>query len=296
MKKIKTIFTAILLASMVFSCESDGGTSVIKLTEGATPNIKKISTTDQGLNVVALRNGQNINLGLTVSVGSGDVVSMDIVGIYTKGTVVEKAVLKANVSGFPATVNITQTDLYSAFALLNSANDVALSDKLTITADLKLKDGRVIKMIDEKGVAKYGADVSNSLEFSVLQNYIVSCPLTDASLFNGSYKVTADQWDDYGVGPIIPVVYNAANGTKEFRIPNTTRPYIVNGSTSYLICTINTANNTVAVTSNEVWNYGGGFLTTVTGTGTVSSCTGDINLKLNFSGSSQNQSFNLVKQ
>lgn len=294
MKKISLLFIAV---GMIFtSCTEDGGTSKEDLNEAAIPNISKISTTDQGLNVVALNAGQTINLGLNVDVAFGDVASMDLVGIYTKGTVVEKAVLKTNLTTFPSVVNITQTDLYNAFKILNSASDVGLKDNLIISADLTLKNGTVIKMYNTDGTVNYGSGIANFSGIKVLQTYIVSCPLTDASLFNGNYKVTADQWDDYGVGPIIPVVYNAANGTKVFRIPNTTRPYIVNGSTSYIIGTINTTTNTVTVTSNEPWNYGPGQLYTVTGTGTVGSCTGDINLKLNFSGSSQNQTFNLVKQ
>lgn len=55
MKKLKIIFTGLLLAFIAFSCENDGGTSVISLTEGAVPNIKKIATTDQGINIVALK-------------------------------------------------------------------------------------------------------------------------------------------------------------------------------------------------------------------------------------------------
>lgn len=294
MKKISLLLIVFVLTFT--SCTNDGGSSKEDLNEAAIPNITKIATTDQGLNVAALRAGQPINIGLNVDVAFGDVASMDVVGIYTKGTVKEKATLKTNLTTFPSIVNITQTDLYSAFNILNSASDVALTDNLVISADLTLKNGTVIKMYNSNGSTNFGSGVANFAGIKVLQTYIVSCPLVDASLFNGNYKVTADQWDDYGVGPIIPVVYNAANGTKVFRIPNTTRPYIVNGSTSYLICTVNTTTNTVEVTSNVPWDYGGGFITTVTGTGTVGSCTGDINLRLNFSGSSQNQAFNLVKQ
>lgn len=294
MKNINLLLIAVGL--MFASCTNDGGSSKEDLNEAAIPNITKIATTDQGLNVVALKAGLPINLGLNVDVAFGDVTSMDIVGVYTKGTVIEKAVLKANVTTFPTTVNISQTDLYQAFNILNTASDVGLKDNLIISADLTLKNGTVVKMYNNNGSVNYGSGIANFSGIKVLQTYIVSCPLTDASLFNGDYKVTADQWEDYGVGPIIPVVYNATNGTKEFRIPNTTRPYILNGSTSYLICMVNTTTNAVTVTSNEPWDYGGGFITTVTGTGTVGSCTGDINLKLNFSGSQQNQTFNLVKQ
>lgn len=65
MKKIKLIFTLMLLVFVAISCENDGGTSVIEITEGAVPNIRKIVGTDQGINLIALKNGQNIDLGLT---------------------------------------------------------------------------------------------------------------------------------------------------------------------------------------------------------------------------------------
>lgn len=293
MKKISLLL--ITFGMLFTSCSNDGGTSKEELTEAAIPNLSKIATTDQGLNISALNSGKDLNLGLNVAVGFGDIESMDIVGIYTKGTTIEKAILKANVTNFPTTVNITQKDLFSSFNVLNTASDIGLKDNLVISADVKLKNGTIIKLYNADGTVNYGSGVANLTGIKIFQTYIVSCPLADASLFNGNYKVTADQWDDYGVGPVIPVVYNAANGTKVFRIPNTTRPFIVNGATSYLICTLNTATNAVTITSNENWDYGGGFITTVTGTGTVGSCTGDINLRLNFSGSSQNQAFNLIK-
>lgn len=294
MKKISLLLIA-TFGIFISSCTKDGGESKVDLNEGAIPNITKISTTDQGLNVVALNSGLGINLGLNVGVGFGNVASMDIIGIYTKGAVVEKAILKTNLTTFPATVNITQTDLYNAFNILNSASDVGLTDNLVVSADLKLKDGRSVKMYNSNGTVNYGSGIANLTGIKVFQTYIVSCPLSDASLFNGNYKVTADQWDDYGVGPIIPVVYNTINGTKVFRIPNTTRPFIINKSTSYIIGTINTTTNTVIVTSNERWNYGGTDVYTVTGTGTVGSCTGDINLKLYFDTLGP-YNFNLVKQ
>jgi hypothetical protein len=293
MKKLKLIFTSILLVFIAVSCEDDGGTSKIDLVEGAVPNIKKIATTDQGINLIALQNGGNINLGLTLGVGRGDVASMDVIGFYTKNGVKERGVLKTNVTGFPATVNITQTDLYAAFTSLNSVSDIGVTDQLLITADLKLNNGTVIKLFTDAGVPRYGADISNAPFLSLSQTYAVACPLNDASLFNGNYRVTADQWEDYAVGAIVPVVYNAANGLLKFRILNTNNPAVTNKS-SYYEVTINPANSTVSVVSNVPFNYGG-TLISATGTGTIGSCTGDINLKLNFPGYASNQNFTLVK-
>ncbi|MFW0737363.1 hypothetical protein [Flavobacterium sp. T12S277] len=291
MKNIKLIFTSMLFLLIAFSCDDDGGTSKIGAVEGATPNINKIATADQGINILALQGAGDLNLGLTLGVSTGEVSSMDVVGYFTKSGVVSKATLQANVTTFPATLKYTKADLIKAFPTFAS---FGLLDKLVITADLKLKDGSVLKMFTDNGQPAYGADVANSTLWKVQQTYTALCPLNDASQFNGNYKVTADTWQDYGIGDIVPVVYNAANGKYVFRILNTANPYLINGSTSYIIGTINPATNAVTVTSNEQWNYGPGQVYTVTGTGNVSSCTGDINLKISFSGSSD-YTFNLVK-
>lgn len=295
MKKIKLIFTSVLLVFMAMSCENDGGTSVLTLTEGVVPNIKKIATTDQGLNLLALKNGQNIDLGLTFDdvKGFGEFTSLDVIGFYTKNGVTERAVLKANITAFPATVHLNQNDLYAAFTAINSANDVGLLDKLIITAEVKQKDGTVRKMFSDKGDRLFGADIDNSLLFSVYQTYAVSCPLDDASLFNGNYKVTMDTWQDYSIGDIVPVVYNSADGKFTFRILNKNNPFVANAATSYMICVIDPATAKVTVTANEVFDYGPGYGPT-TGTGTIGSCTGDINLTIAF-GPYGGYKFNLVK-
>lgn len=296
MKKIKFLTVTLILAiMMVTSCTDDGGTSKINFAEGAVPNVEKTAGTETSMNYAALKSGGSINIGVTVSVARGDVASMDIVGYYTKGTVVEKGVLTTGLTTFPASVTYTEVDLYKAFNILNTSADFAISDNLVISADITLKDGTVIKMFTDKGVKQFGADISNSLEFSASQRYIMACPLTDASTFNGNYKVKQDDWADYAVGEVVPVVYSAAYGTLKFKILNTNNPYVINKSTSYIIVTINPATAAVTVTSNEQWNYGGGFLTTVTGSGSVSACTGDINLKLLFSGGGGPYTFNLSK-
>lgn len=165
------------------------------------------------------------------------------------------------------------------------------SDKFAMRLALVLTDGRIFTNTNSSSTVVGGVYFSSGFLYSVQ----FFCPFANVSTFNGNYKVTADAWQDYSVGDIVPVQYVPADGLYKFRINNTNNPYLVNSSTSYIIVTVNPTNAAVTVTSNEVWNYGGGFLTTVTGSGTVGSCTGDINLKLNFSGSSQNQTFNLVK-
>lgn len=294
MKKIKIIFAIFALVLLLPSCSDDGGKSKVDLTIGAVPNILKATGTDTSINLLSIGKNEPVNLGVTVNTPQGDVASIDIVGFYKKTTTYEKAYLKKGVTTFPTTFKFSQTDLINAFATVNTSSDFLLSSSLLISAEMTLKDGRIIKMYNDDGSTNFGADISNSLLYIVKQNYLMSCPLTDASNFNGNYKVTKDEWADYAAGDIIPVVYNAANGTTTFRVLNKNNPYISNGSTSYMICVIDPATSTVKVTANEQFKYIGWENLTVTGTGTVGSCTGSIDLTITFGGYG-NYKLSLVK-
>lgn len=59
--------------------------------------------------------------------------------------------------------------------------------------------------------------------------------------------------------------------------------------------TISPADAAVTVASNECLNYPGWACLDVTGTGSVGTCTGDINIMLDFGGYTDND-FSLVKQ
>lgn len=293
MKNIKILFTSLLFVLIAVSCDNDGGTSVIDLTEGATPDVRKDPTTDQGINIIALQNGLDINLGLNLKIGTGNVASMDVVAFFTQSGVLKKAVLQTGITTFPTKLTYKKADLVKAFPTFTS---FGLNDKLLITTEITQKNGTVTKMYSDAGTPEFGADIANSTLWVPSQTYGALCPLTDASLFNGNFKVTEDKWADYTVGTIIPVVYNAADGTFTFRILATKNPYIVNAATAYLLVTVNPATNNVTVKSNEDFNYGGGDTTPVTGTGSVGSCNGDINLKLNFPGfNASGYNFSLVK-
>lgn len=281
MKKIKSLIIPLLLiTSIIVSCEDDGGKSKIDFTTGATPNVTKIPTSDQSINLVALKNGEDIDLGFTVEISNGDVISADVVGFYFTSEGVEKTVFQSNVSDFPYTMHLDQNDLYDAFSIDNG-DDVQITDKLIITTDLTLKDGRIIKMYSDTGVKNYGADISNQSHYAAAQTYIISCPLEDASLFNGNFEVVVDDWADYGAGEIIPVVYDSNFGSLKFKILNTNNPYISN-TDSYFIVTVDPTDSSVSVVSNEALDYTGFDIIDVTGTGAVGSCTGDIVLTLTF--------------
>ena len=169
MKNIKLILTLLAILLLVSSCEDDGGTSKIDLVAGATPNITKDPSLDGFIDFLKLSDGETITIGSTIDVAQGDVASMDIVGFYKKGTDVYKTTFETNVTTFPATITLTQDDLIDAFAELNSASDFGLGDQLTITAVLTLKDGSILKIINDDGTPNYGADTANSIQYKVIQ-------------------------------------------------------------------------------------------------------------------------------
>ena len=189
-----------------------------------------------------------------------------------------------------AKLSATFAETLAALSLVPGKYTAA--DKFTMRLEVVLGDGRTYTSTNSGGTVTGGSFFSSPFAYTVQ----FACPLIDASIFNGDYKVTVDAWADYAAGDIVPVVYNAANGTLKFRILNANNPFMVNKATTYYEVTVNPTDGSCTVVSNVTIDYGGGFLTNVTGTGSVGTCTGDINLKLNFSGSSQNQSFSLVKK
>lgn len=185
MKKIKLIFALLAITALNFSCENDGGDSKVALGVGAVPNIVKITTTDSFIDLADVNNGTPIDLGLTVDVAQGDVASMDIIAFYQRGTTVYRAVLETDVVTFPATFHITQTDIIDAFAEINSAADFAIGDSFTVTAELTLKNGTVIKILNDNGTRSYGQDIANSNVYKVTQVFNVACE----SDLAGTYSV-----------------------------------------------------------------------------------------------------------
>lgn len=185
MKKIKLLLTAVVLVLLIISCEKDGGESVLNLDVAAVPNITKVADTDAFINLIAINNEEQISISFNVEVAQGDVESMDVILFYIKGTNSQKAILASNVTSFPATYSLSQTDLINAFDGLNGAADFELGDQLIVTTELTLKNGTVIKILNDNGTRSYGADVANSPLYKVVQVYNVACP----SDLGGTYNV-----------------------------------------------------------------------------------------------------------
>lgn len=184
MRKIKLIFTAIAFALFTPSCEKDGGDSVLNLDVAAVPNITKVADTDAFINLIAINNDEQISISFTVDEAQGEVASMDVVLFYIKGSTVQKATFASNVTTFPVTYTLSQTDLINAFDGLNAAADFELGDQLIVTTELTLKNGTVVKILNDNGTPSYGGLVANSPLYKVIQVYNVACPSDLGGTYN----------------------------------------------------------------------------------------------------------------
>lgn len=220
---------------------------------------------------------------------------------YTKGTVTTAERLYKT---FPAsvfkvagnrnlpqyTISITLAETLSFFAI--TAGSYTPADEFAMRFEYVMTDGRIFTTTNTS------TPVTNGY-FNAPYRYAVQffCPLANAADFNGNYKVTADAWEDYSVGDTVPVTFNIVDGLYTFKIRNTNNAYLNNRNSSYII-TINPANGNVTGRSSEGLAYiGRSALTNVAITGSVGTCTGDINLLLTFSGdyTGANQAFKLKK-
>lgn len=193
--------------------------------------------------------------------------------------------------GLPQTTySLTYGEALTALGL--TADQIEGEDGMTVAWTLFLTDGRSYAAKDANGnIAAIGGYYSSPF----LVPIVFKCGLTDTStLFNGDFTVTFDEWEDYGVGDAIPVTPDPGDPLS-FRILATNNPFINNAATAYWTVTVTDSDGNVTVQSNEDFDYGGGFVVSVTGTGKINTCTGDIDISLDFSDAYPGYQLTLVK-
>jgi len=191
-------------------------------------------------------------------------------------------------NGLPiGSVKVSLAETLAALHLVSG--QYVKTDQFFIRLEIVLTDGRTFSSNDASGTVTGGSFFSSPFKYSVQ----FFCNLSNADLFSGDYKVTTDAWEDYKAGAIVPVIPDPDDALS-FRILGTNNPFIDNPDDTYMKVTINPAMEKVTVVSPVDMAYTGWLTLHITGTGTVGTCTGSINLKVNF-GPFKNNTFNLVK-
>ncbi len=304
MKKYLLKISVVLIAILTLQfCTEKEDSTINQVLDGVTSGgiLRTIAETQKTFNFFSTASKWSV-LVEAQDASSGQLLKeVRLYSKHTKGTVTSAERI---VKSFPASTfkvagarNLPQGVIECSLAevltaLTIPAGGYTAADKFTMRLEYVMTDGRTFS------ITSTSTPVTNGYFNSPFQ-YSVQffCPLVNAADFNGNYKVTADAWEDYAIGATIPVVYNAADGTYTFRISNANNVYIRNRTSSFVV-TINPATGTATGRSSEGLDYiGTSAVTNVAITGSVGTCTADINLLLTFSGgyNGANQSFKLVK-
>jgi len=177
-------------------------------------------------------------------------------------------------------------------ALGISQADVEGEDSMTVVWTLYLTDGRSWDASDVNGnIGAIGGYYESPFQWATA----FKCGLTDTSaIFNGDFEVTADTWEDYAIGAPVPVTPDPADPLS-FRILSTNNPFVNNPTTSWMTVTVIDGDGNVTVQSNEDFDYGGSSQFEVTGAGKINTCTGDIDITIDFGSGFTGYSFKLSK-
>jgi hypothetical protein len=156
-------------------------------------------------------------------------------------------VVKADITSFPTTVEITGQQLITLFGPIGGG------DQFDIGADVTLASGQKILAFPATGTA-YSSGlvqvVGSVKPNSVLTlQYLTPCAF-NADNYNGNFEILQDEWDDYDPGDVIQVTKVSAT---QFSFK-----YAVDaGSAQPIIVTVDPSNNNASVTKQLYGTYGG---------------------------------------
>ncbi|MDB4582824.1 hypothetical protein N9164_06705 [Draconibacterium sp.] len=295
---LNKIFALLVAFSLMQSCETDDKTiddvfnniergAVLRTIETPSPTFDFYNTSSEWIVALEAQDMEDGNLLSEINIFSA-FVNDGSIGNEVLVKTVSASDFTEGPFGLPrGEISVILQEVLDAGGLADG--DYDSGDSFNIRLESVLKDGRTFTSTNAAGTITGGSFYSSPFLYSVQ----FFCALEDASVFNGNYIVTADAFEDYAPGDIVPVEFVSEY---TFRILSTNNAWIENNLTSYMEVTINPADGSAVVSSNECFetNWGGGCLD-VTGAGSVGTCTGDINLIIDYGGYTD-YAFSLVKQ
>ena len=191
MKKIfSLIIICVATALLISSCRDSDNPAVPDLKRTVLPQFTKDTSVDVLIQDPATFKGR-FNVGVYFQ---NDIKpkKMDIV-VVMNGDKSKVKVLKADVTAFPSTIDVTADQLAQLFG--KTAADIQTGDAFDIGADVTLDDGTVIPVFRTDGTEPYGGDAQNYDGATLTIQYKKVCPL-DINAFVGT--LTVDDPDFWG--------------------------------------------------------------------------------------------------
>jgi hypothetical protein len=188
-----------LAAALTFiaSCRKDDNPKIPTLTRVPIPLILKDASKDLS---ISAQDPTTFNASFTVDTYfKTDVLpkKFDVV-VVKNGNKSNVKTIKADVSSYPTTIDITGQQLIDLFG-----EPIVLNDKFEFGADVTTQDGKTFLAFPPLGNG-YGSGIGNQVGASTSVRYEAVCLFTAAD-YAGDFEVLVDEWQDYGVGTVIPV-------------------------------------------------------------------------------------------
>ena len=194
---------------------------------------------------------------------------VDVVAIKN-GNTADVKMIKADVASFPATVEITGTQLTNLFG------PIVLGDNFTIGVDIYTASGQKFEAFPLTGNA-YAAGITAQPGASPTINYLAACTF-DNTAFDGNYTVVQDDWADFNPGEKVEV--NPGPGVNQISVIAYPSP-AYGSNRKPMIVDVNPATSEATVSEQVIGDYDGAQPgSTVSGSGTVNPCGDEITLTL----------------
>jgi len=271
MKKSFIYFLLLPIITTIYIACSKNNDAPITDPRFPLPSIIKDSTSDE---FISGKNPEDFLGKVVVSMYYGtEVVAQRVdVVVVRNGNKSNVKTLKAGVTSFPTTVEVTGTQLTALFD-----STIGLGDVFEIAADVTAQDGRVYTGFPLTG-NPYDADPATLPNSSFSVTYVANC-FYDKNDYDGFYKVLTKTWD-YEVGDLVEVRPGPDNTLLITAWPN---PDVGNFTRIPMRVEVDPVTLVATVPMQVVGEFGGGQTHMIDeGTGTVSPCGDKITLSLVF--------------
>lgn len=264
----KGIIYTLLVALTLFACRKSDNPKIPELARVPVPSLSLDASSDAIINPgdpLAFNGKVIVDLFFKNDIPPK---KFDVVVIKNDDPASAK-VLKADVTTFPTTVEITGQQLVDLFG-----EAIGDGDLYTVGVNITTQDGKLYEGFPVTG-SPYGTGVPNENGgVKTTIDFLKPCTFV-ADEYNGDFTVVSDDWADYGAGSVIPVT----------KIDDTHISFEYNvdpGSAEPIIMEIDPSTNGITVAKTEYGTYGGDPYSakTADNSSTVNPCDVSLTLKL----------------